>query len=79
MSDTDNVPLEDWPIRAALVKGIKLVVLIKDIKSGRRIKEKRIEWDDPEDRRYLGKLTYQAIINNQSIETMNEKDYIVEE
>lgn len=80
IDDNKEIPRgpEDIPSRAGLVKGIKLVILIKDLKSGRRIREERIDWDDFDARKWLGRMTYHAIINGYSVETMNEKDYIVE-
>lgn len=69
---------EDIPPRS-LIKGIKLVIIIKDIKSNRQIREERIEWDDPEARKWLGKLTYHAVTQGYSVETLNANDYVIKE
>lgn len=62
-----------------LIKGIVIVVLTKDIKSGRVIGEERLQWDSPEDRRWLGRLTYRNLTRGCSTETINEKDYTIKD
>ena len=75
----DNVPRgpEDMPLKG-YVKDHKLVIILKDIKSGRRVREERINYSDPEARRWLGKVTYYGTTHGYSIETFAEKDYVVE-
>lgn len=66
--------MSDIP-RSELVKGIIIVVLTRDIKSNRLIAEEKLEWDDPEARKWLGRITYRALVRGCTIETMNEVDY----
>jgi hypothetical protein len=54
-----------------------LVIVLKDIKSGRRIREEHINYSDGDARRWLGKITYYATTNGYSVETFAEKDYVV--
>ncbi len=76
MSDIPRGP-EDLPSKVGFIPDIELVILIKDIKSNRLIREERINYSDKDARRWLGRLTYHAIINGYSVETLNSKDYIV--
>lgn len=73
MNDIPRGP-EDVPLRA-YVKEMVLVIIIKDITSGRMIREERINYSEPEARKWLGKITYWACTNKYSVETMSEKDY----
>lgn len=66
-------------VTVKLVKGIKLIVMVKDIKSDRYIREEKIDWDDPEARKWLGRLTYYCVTNGLKIETQNEQDAVVKE
>lgn len=77
MSDIPRGP-EDIPGRAGNIKNIEIVIIIKDVKSQRKIREERINYSDFEARKWLGRMTYHAIINGYSVETMNAKDYVVE-
>lgn len=65
---------EDVPLRA-YIKDMPLVILIKDIKSNRVIREEKINYSEPEARKWLGKITYWACTNQYSVETLSEKDY----
>lgn len=78
--DADNmVPRgpEDLPLKG-YVKEHHLVIILKDVKSGRRIREERINYSDPDARRWLGKVTYYGTTNGYSIETFAEKDYVAD-
>lgn len=77
MSDIPRGP-EDIPDRVGYVMNIELVIIIKDLKSQRKIREERINYSDSEARKWLGRITYHAIVNGYSVETMNAKDYVVE-
>lgn len=59
----------------AIVYDCELVILIKDIKSKRTIREERINYGNVEERKWLGKVTYWAVTNGYSVETFNEKDF----
>jgi hypothetical protein len=69
---------EDIPLKG-YVKVHPLVIIIKDIKSSRRIREERINYSEPEQRRWLGRITHWATTNGYSVETMSEADFEVEE
>lgn len=66
---------ECLPLRA-YVKTHPLVIVLKDIKSGRRIREEHINYSDSEARKWLGKITHYATTNGYSVETFAEKDYV---
>ncbi len=78
MSDTPNIPRgpEDLPPKN-YIQDIELVILMRDIKSNRVIREERINYSDKDARRWLGKVTYYAVSNGYAIETLNAKDYVV--
>lgn len=81
MAEDDNsIPRgpEDLPLKS-FVKEHPLVIVLKDIKSGRRIREERINYSDPEARRWLGKITYYGTTHGYSIETFAEADYVASE
>ena len=65
---------EDVPLKS-FIKELFVVVLIKDIKSGRYIREERINYSDPEVRRWLGRCSYWAWSNQYQVETLSLKDY----
>lgn len=77
--DDDIVPRgpEDLPLKG-YVKNHTLVIILKDVKSGRRVREEKINYSDPDARRWLGKVTYYATTNGYSVETFADKDYVVE-
>lgn len=66
---------EDLPLRQ-YVKVHPLVIVLKDVKSGRKIREEQINYSDPEARRWLGKITHYATTNGYSVETFAEADYV---
>lgn len=76
MTDIPRGP-EQLPLKE-FVKEHQLVIVLKDIKSKRRIREEHINYSDPEARRWLGKVTYYATTNGYSVETFAEADYIPE-
>ncbi len=74
---TDNlVPRgpEDIPLKN-FIKELFVVVLIKDIKSDRYIREEKINYSDPEVRRWLGRVSYWAWSSGYQVETLSLKDY----
>lgn len=68
---------EDLPLRT-YIKEHNLVIVLKDVKSGRRIREERINYSDSEARKWLGKITYFGTTHGYSVETFAEKDYVVD-
>ena len=69
---------EDIPLKS-FIKDHQLVIVLKDVKSGRRIREERINYSDSEARKWLGKVTYFATTNGYSVETFAENDYELRE
>lgn len=65
-----DVPLKDY------VKEFKMTVIVTDLNTERTILAQTINYSEPEDRRWLGRITHWACTNEFSIETMSEKDYI---
>lgn len=73
---TENVPRGPWDIPLkGYIKELLIIVLIKDIKSNRYIDEKKVNYSDPEIRKYLGRVSYWAWSNGYLVETMSLKDY----
>lgn len=72
----DDIPRgpEDVPLRQ-YIKEFWLIVLIKDIKSDRYIREEKINYSDGELRKWLGRITFWACSNGYLIETMSLNDY----
>ncbi len=64
-----DVPLKSY------VKELLIIVLIKDIKSNRYIDEKKVNYSDPEIRKFLGRISHWAWTNGYLVETMSLKDY----
>ena len=75
----ENVPRgpEDMPLKS-YIKNHPLVIILKDVKSGRRIREERINYSNSEERKWLGKITYYATTKGYSVETFAEADYVVD-
>lgn len=72
----DDVPKGPWDIPLkGYVKELFIIVLIKDIKSDRYIDEKKVNYSDPEIRRWIGRISYWAWNNGYLVETMLLKDY----
>lgn len=72
----ENIPRgpEDIPLKA-FIKEFWVVVLIKDIKSDRYIREEKINYSDSDIRKWLGRISYWAWSNGYLIETMSLADY----
>lgn len=72
----ENVPRGPWDIPLkTYVKELIIVVLIKDVKSSRYIKEEKVNYSEPEIRKWLGRISYWAWSNGYLIETLSLKDY----
>lgn len=76
----DDIPRgpEDLPLRS-IINEHQLVIILKDVKSGRRIREERINYSDPASRKWLGKITFYATTHGYSVETFADKDYYLAE
>ena len=79
MAEKDEVPRgpEDMPLRSYVAKH-NIVILVIDVKSKMPIREERINYSDPELRRWLGKITYWATTNGYMVQTCAEADYVRE-
>lgn len=55
-----------------------LMIVIVDCKSGRKIREEKINYSDREARLWLARVTYWSTTNNYEVRTCAEKDYVVE-
>lgn len=67
-SGAENVPIKNF-------EETKILVLIIDLKNDDSVVDtKLLDYGKVEDRKYLGRLTYWAVCNNHSIETMAYKD-----
>lgn len=65
---------EDVPLRG-YIKDFQIIILIKDIKSDRVIREERINYSDADERKWLGKVSFWACNNGYAVITMSVKDY----
>ncbi len=73
---TDDIPRGPWDVPLKnYVKEFNIILLIKDIKSDRYIKEEKVNYGDPEIRRWLGRISYWAWCHGYAIETMSLDDY----
>lgn len=66
---------EDLPLRE-YVKDHRLVILVYNLDNDVVLRKETINYSEPAERRWLGKITYWASVNGHSVETMSEKDYI---
>ena len=64
-SGAENVPLRE------INKNLQTLVLVYDLKNDDKpLVEKRINYGDAEDRKWLGRITFWALTNHCSVETM---------
>lgn len=79
MNKENNIPRgpEDIPLRGEYVKEHYLIISIVDIKNKKEIRKERINYSDPDARRWLGKVTYFSTTNNYEVRTCAEADYVV--
>lgn len=66
---------EDLPLREGYVKTFPMKVIVTDLKQNKVIRTEDIDYGKPDDRRWLGRLTYFCCKNNQSVETMALEDF----
>lgn len=73
---TDDIPRGSWDVPLkSYVREFQIVLLIKDIKSGRYISEHKVNYGELEIRKWLGRVSYWAWCHGYSIETMSLEDY----
>lgn len=66
--------IENIPLRSPNTD-CPIMVFVLDLKNEDNVVEqKQLNLADPNDRKYLGKLTFWAVTNGHSIETMSVKD-----
>lgn len=72
----EDIPRGPWDIPLkSYVKEFYIILLVKDIKSNRYIKEEKVNYSDPEIRKWLGRMSYWAWCHGYAIETMSLLDY----
>jgi hypothetical protein len=64
-----DAPLRDY------VKSFPLMIIIYNLKKDIIEIEREIDYGNAEDRKFLGKITFWAIANERSVETISLKDY----
>lgn len=73
---SEDIPRGPWDIPLkGYIREVQIILLIKDIVSDRYIKEEKINYGDPEVRKWIGRISYWAWTNGYSVETMNLEDY----
>lgn len=65
----------DAPLLEGFVKSFPMIVTVYDLETEKAVITKKIDYGNREHRIALGKLTYWAVTNRHSIETMAEADY----
>lgn len=72
MNDNDDYRRGPWNLPLPeIVTDKPIVVLIHDLKNDMIEKEFRLNYGNWKDRKFLGKLTYYAIENGRSVETLS--------
>ena len=61
---------ENVPLRGAPNKDLPMLVLMYDLKTDELVKEIKLNYGDFYDRKHLGRLTFWALSNHCSIETV---------
>lgn len=68
---------ENIPIRNVNTE-LKALVIVYNLKSTKEeddvVQERQINYGDPEDRKWLGRITFWALTNHHSVETINMAD-----
>ncbi len=65
----ENIPLRE------INKDLQALIIVYDLRNeDRPIVEKRINYGDADDRRWLGRITFWAMTNHCSVETMAVSD-----
>ena len=57
------------------IKDLDLIVLVKEIGTNKLVSQQILNYNNPEDRKWLGRVTYRACMNNQYVQTMNKSDH----
>ena len=68
----ENIPLKN------INKDMPILVLVYDLRTDKLVEEKRINYGDAEERRYLGRISYWAFTNHCSVETYAISDIDLE-
>lgn len=68
----ENIPLKD------INKDMPILVLVYDLKTDKLVEEKRINYGNAEERRYLGRISFWAFTNHCSVETYAISDIDLE-
>lgn len=74
MSNNNRAGPWDHPIRE-YVESLAIVVTIFNIQNDCMEKEYHLDYGKPDDRKFLGRLTFWCVGNNRSIETMSKSDW----
>ena len=64
----ENVPLKD------INKDMPILVLVYDLGTDKLVEEKRINYGNAEERRWLGRISFWAFTNHCSVETYSISD-----
>jgi len=60
----ENIPLKQ------INKDLQILVMVYDLATDKLIEEKRMNYGDVEDRKHLGRITFWALTNHCSVETI---------
>jgi len=60
----ENIPLKQ------INKDLQILVMVYDLATDKLIEEKRMNYGDAEDRKHLGRITFWALTNHCSVETI---------
>ena len=73
---TDDIPRGPWDVPLkGYIRKVQIILLIKDVISDRYIKEEKVDYGDPEIRKWIGRVSYWAWTNGYSVETLNLDDH----
>ena len=60
----ENIPLRE------INKNLPILVMVYDLATDKLIEEKRMDYGNAEDRKHLGRITFWALTNHCSVETI---------
>lgn len=78
MSNEENfkISIDPWELPLKdFIKEFALMVSVYDLKNDTLILNKKMDYGNHEHRKLLGKITYWAVTNGYSVETMALSDY----
>lgn len=71
-----SIPTGPWDIPLKeYVKVHSLMILITELKTDKVIGTYKVNYSEPEERRWIGRVSYWATTNGYSVETLSEEDY----